>query len=56
MARQTLAKGILYLGDKISRRHQTPLHNLLLAILDHVPEVATLNGLSSYGAFNHPPK
>lgn len=56
MPRQTLAKGILYLLDKVNRRNQTPNRNSPLAFLDHIPKVTTLYSLSSYGTFNHPPK
>ena len=55
-ARQTLAKCILYLWHKISGWNQTPLHNRLLAVFDHVPEVATFNGFSSHRTLNHPSK
>ena len=55
-ASQAPAECVLYLGHKISGRHQTPFHNPLLAVLNHVPEVATFNGFSSYRAFNNPSK
>ena len=55
-ARQTFAERVLYLGHKISRWHQTPLHNLLFAVFDHVPEVSTFDALPSHGTLNHPSK
>ena len=56
VSRQTFAKSILYLGNKIGGRHQTPLHNLLLALFNHVPEVPTFDILPSHGTFDYPPK
>jgi hypothetical protein len=54
VASQTLAKGILYLGDKIRRWDQTPLQNLLLTIPNHVSKVPSVDSFTSYGTGNPP--